>query len=527
MNELPNVRQRPSAAEWLERAFTPIDRLFGVVYGTRWNPLNHSGSLAIVCFLGLVISGLYLFLFYKVANPYASVQAIQGQWWAGRWIRSFHRYASDCALVATAVHAFKMFVAGKTWGPRMLAWVSGFVLVGATLLTGWTGMVMVWDVQGQLVAVEGAKLLDLVPIFSEPISRSFVRYDAMPPSFFFMNLFLHVAAPLGLVLLLWLHTSRLARPKVLPPRIVASIALATLVLVAMLWPVPMLPAADLQALPGRVVLDLFYGFWIPLARVVPSRLHAALWVAGTAVVLTAPLWWRPRRAWIKPSIVDTHRCTGCTQCYQDCPYDAISMVPREPPSRLSETVAQVDPVLCVGCGICAAACAPMGIGVPGLGGRDQLAAARRFMAEHRPTGREVIVAGCALGVGGAAASEIAAMPGVLYYPTACSGSFHTSTIELLVRCGYGGVYVLSCAPEDCQYREGAVWLHERMYNDREAELKARVDRKRVHLGAFSRVEVLAALASIAAFSADIHRGGVATGEADVALDEECEAKRVA
>jgi hypothetical protein len=39
--------------------------------------------------------------------------------------------------------------------------------------------------------------------------------------------------------------------------------------------------------------------------------------------------------------------------------------------------------------------------------------------------------------------------------------------------------ICGCPPRDCVGREGPKWLSERLYNDREAELQPRVDRRRV------------------------------------------------
>ena len=130
--------------------------------------------------------------------------------------------------------------------------------------------VMAWDEQGLAVAAAGARLLDLLPLFSEPISRTFAGGGAVPSSFFFMNLFLHVALPLGLAGLLWLHVSRLARPALLPPRPLLAGWLAFLVVVAVAAPAPLLAPADPLALPGRLRLDLLYTFWVPFAQAVKA-----------------------------------------------------------------------------------------------------------------------------------------------------------------------------------------------------------------------------------------------------------------
>ena len=44
-----------------------------------------------------------------------------------------------------------------------------------TLVSGWTGYVMVWDAFGEVIAREAARMLDALPILSEPISRAFTR----------------------------------------------------------------------------------------------------------------------------------------------------------------------------------------------------------------------------------------------------------------------------------------------------------------------------------------------------------------
>src|SRR3970040_2168756 len=63
-------------------------------------------------------------------------------------------------------------------------------------------------------------------------------------------------------------------------------------------------------------------------------------------------------------------------------------------------------------------------------------------------------------------------------PVDCAGSLHTSVVEYLVRSGAGGVLIVACPPRDCQNREGPKWLEQRLYHEREAELKDRGGRPR-------------------------------------------------
>jgi ferredoxin len=514
----PLHEPRPAASRWLDRRLRPLDALFNRVYGSPLNPLYKSGALAVTFLLLTLLTGVYLFILYKVADPYGSVARLDATR-LGSLMRSVHRYSADLAIVAVALHALKMLASGRTWGPRALAWVTGVFLIGVLLLCGWTGLVMAWDVQGQLVAIEGARLLDLLPLFSESISRSFTHPGSVDRAFFFMNLFLHVALPLGLAGLFWLHSSRVARPPVFPPRRIHYYAIGAVVALSLALPVPLPPRADMLAVPVGVPLDVFYAFWLPLARSVPAAAHLLFWLALAAAALSLPWWWRPARRDYPRSAVDESHCAGCTQCYMDCPYEAINMVARSTPSELSVFVARVDPALCVGCGICAGSCAPMGVGPAGRTGRDQLAAAADFLRRQRPTVDDVVLIACGYGPG--ARHELADSVGAVAFPGGCVGSVHTSVIELVLRWGVAGVYLLSCPDRDCLFREGPKWLRERVYNDREAELKARVDRRRVRIGSFAASETTTIQRAIAAFRASLEGLEPVVPERDAAIEAEC------
>lgn len=507
----------------LARADGAMNRL----YGWRHNPLYHSGTLVVALFLVLVITGIYLLFVYRVGAPYQSVAALGGQPWLGQWIRALHRYASDAAIVAVVVHALRMFAQGRSWGPRTLAWVTGLILVGVTLVCGWTGLVMVWDVPAQVLAQEGARLLDVLPIFGEPIGRAFVGERPIPAAFFFLNLFAHIAIPIGLGLLVWLHVSRVARPNLLPQRGLLWGMIALLLVLSLLWPAPLGPAADLFRLPGPAPYDAFYTFWLPLSRSLPAGIVWAIGAFLGVALLLVPRWTRPAPALEPPkSIVDEAICTGCEQCYVDCPYEAIEMLPRQGgigvDTGRSALVAHVHPELCVSCGICSGSCAPMGVGPPGRTGRDQLSAIRAFVAAAGLGPRDLVVIGCDR----SAALTVNGRPGVHLRPISCAGNLHTSVIEFCIRAGAGGVLVVSCPPRDCWNREGPKWTEQRLYHEREAELQARVDRRRVRFVHAGASETGVVLSAIDDFRATINALATAAGETDIDVVRDCPVESV-
>lgn len=489
------------------RVLARADALMNRVYGSRYNPLYHSGAITVGLLVVLLVTGLYLLLFYRLGAPYESVVRLNGQVWGGRWVRALHRFASDAAVLAAVIHAFRMYAQRRSWGPRALAWVSGVVLLVVVFVSGWTGYILVWDTQAQLLAVEGARLLDALPIFSEPISRSFTGERPVPTAFFFVTLFAHIAIPLSICVLLWVHVTRVSRPILLPTRPVLWGMIGALTAAAVLWPVPDGRPADLLRLPSDVPMDWFFGFWLPVTERLPA---GVVWVGIVVVVgaaVAVPWLTRPRGGRLPaPAQVNERTCTGCEQCVLDCPYDAIAMVARS--DGRAGLAAEVKADLCTSCGICVGSCPPMAIGVMGATGREQLAEIRSFLAEERPGSSDVVLVGC----GWSAARAEAARTGAKLFTVPCVGAMHSSTVEFLLRGGAGGVLVVGCAEHDGRTREGVTWARERLFAGRPADLKERVDRKRLGLVEASLGEDARLHDAARAFAAEIR--DLASREAD-------------
>ena len=104
----------------------------------------------------------------------------------------------------------------------------------------------------------------------------------------------------------------------------------------------------------------------------------------------------------------------------------------------------------------------------------------------------------------------------------CAGNLHSSVVEYLVRAGARGVLVVACPPRDCWGREGPTWLVERLFNEREAELKARVDRRRVRVAHASLHDGRALETALHDFGRALARLDAPAGEDGIEVDTECE-----
>jgi coenzyme F420-reducing hydrogenase delta subunit len=163
----------------------------------------------------------------------------------------------------------------------------------------------------------------------------------------------------------------------------------------------------------------------------------------------------------------------------------------------------------------------MGVGPPGRTGRDQL---RELAAELIPRlaagGPAVVAVCCAQAPGGHVAALRAR--GAVIHPVSCAGNLHTSAIELLLREGATGVAVCACPPRDCTGREGPKWLMQRLWHEREAELQARVDRRRIRVVTLTPGNRSEALAEFDGFARVVAALAAPERDGAGALVAECE-----
>lgn len=483
-----HIPRRPTFSRAIARIVRPLNAVFDFLYHSEYNPIYRSGTLAIGLTVVLIITGVYLLFFYSVADPYSSVVTIQQQIWLGRWIRALHRYSTDAALIAIFFHVLQLLAHGKTWGPRTLAWVSGIMLFFLFLISAWTGYVMVWDQQGQALALAGARVLQAFPFLHDELGSAFSGQLKVPSSFFFMNLFLHVALPLGLIIGVWIHTARLARTVwfPIPPLFIGSVI--GLTLLALLFPAILLPEADLLSIVGKIPIDLFLGFWIPLLDVATPLSILAGWLIFFIAAASLPWWCRPREA-APTSAVDVETCNGCTQCVRDCPYEAIRMIPHPNGKHL---LAQVSPELCVSCAICTASCHDLAIGPPDRDGKAQLTRAKNLLDSfpaQTPLGAKIVVIGCWHNdsVPEFLQGLTLKNPNILFFGLNCCGTLNSKTIELFLQHCRGALLV-GCAARNCMNRDGLKLLSGRIFEKRVPFLARDINRKRIAICAHSEHE---------------------------------------
>ncbi len=477
----------------LDAGFVRLDAAVQRVLPVELNPFAQTGAVAFASLIVAVVTGVVLVIWYKpsAVQAYASLEALRG-FSAGQVMRSLHRYSSDACMAFSLLHALRLFVARRFGGARWLAWITGVLLVGLLWFVGWLGYWLVWDERARQVALGSARLVDGLPIFAEPFSLAFLMDRTVRPLLFFVVFFLHMLLPLAMGVALWLHLARLVKPRHWPRRTLLWWTLGSLLVLSLILPGTSAGPAHMTEVPRAFSLDAWY--LLPLW--LTDRLGgAALWtllLVGGLVVLSLP-WTLPRRR-VVAATVTTSRCNDCKQCARDCPYDAITMVPRTD-DRPFALQAQVDPSKCVGCGICVGSCDSAGTDVPALPLIDTRHRVDGWLDTARARGEApAVLFACATSA--AAAFEVdpetgasPALPGWRVLGVPCAGWVHPLVIERALRHGASGVLVIGCGPGEPVYRDGGRLTRLRLVGEREPRLRAdKVPGGRLHFAQLPRTD---------------------------------------
>ena len=476
-----------SIRERLNRATERVEDGFTAAFGARHNPMHQLGALSIFFFWIVLISGIYLFIFYNttLGGAYDSLERItHDHWWHAGIMRSLHRYAAGAAVITIILHLSREFLRDRYWGFRWYSWFSGVPLLWMLFIFGITGYWMVWDQLAQYVALSTAELLDVLPIFSEPMARNFILEDVLTERFFTLMAFIHlVGMPIVMVLGLWFHMLRITRPRIHPSRTLVLGTMAALLVLSLVHPAVSQAPADMGTVPGQVSINWLY---LAIYPIMDATSPHFVWtvILGLSILLSVLPWITFRRQ--EPvAVVRLDNCSGCGFCADDCPYGAIDLLHFAGSGKARQ--AQVDPALCASCGICTGSCpssspfrnvSPLvsGIEMPQAPMEGIKQRIERALGSVRNENVRILVVGCEHSVDVNRLSR----PGVAPLALQCTGMMPPSTLDHAFRSGGAdGILVTGCECDDCHFRWGNRWMEDRLDGERPPYFSGRNHRNRI------------------------------------------------
>ena len=278
--------------------FMRIENIFNVAFGDKLNPFYHLGTISFWQFWLLVGTGLYLYIFAEtgINDAYQSVERItHNQWWAGGIMRSIHRYATDGMILTMILHLLRHFAYDRYRGFRSFSWLTGVALIWLVYIAGVNGFMLVWDKLAQFVVIATAEWFDVLPMFNGTLIRNFLYLESVNSRLFTLLAFVHIGAPLIVVIIMWIHVQRVPRAHINPPRPISIAVTLMFVVLALVKPILSQGGeADMSVVPTNIDFDWFE---LPVLALVyvTNPLHLWFWVLGLTALLFLTPWLPPKR----------------------------------------------------------------------------------------------------------------------------------------------------------------------------------------------------------------------------------------
>ena len=211
------VDERAGAAPFLRRALR-------YVFPDHWSFLL--GEIALYSFVVLVLTGIYLTLFFepslkdtiyqgsyeplrgqRMSEAYKSVVDISFEVKAGLLVRQTHHWAADVFVVAIVLHLMRVFFTGAFRKPREVTYYVGLTMLMFALLEGFLGYSLVDDLlSGMGLAIAYGVVLSL-PVVGASLGMLIwgAPYPGVPEFESRMYVFHVFLLPIAIATLLAIH----------------------------------------------------------------------------------------------------------------------------------------------------------------------------------------------------------------------------------------------------------------------------------------------------------------------------------
>lgn len=269
------------------------------------------GGIALFLLTVQVLTGVLLMVYYRPAQPWASIQRIALEVPFGNLMRSIHHWAANLLILTLFAHMFSTFFMKAYRRPREFTWLSGVFLLALMLAFGFSGYLLPWDELSFFATRVGITEIEKAPLLGSLLADLArggpdVTVDTIG-RFYVLHVTVLPVILLGLVglHLLFVQVQGMSEPDsfaALPPErrryskffaefLFAEIPIwlclgVLLVALATLWPRALTPEADpFAAAPENIKPEWWFLSQFQLLKLFPGRIE----VVGMALLTLLPL----------------------------------------------------------------------------------------------------------------------------------------------------------------------------------------------------------------------------------------------
>jgi len=180
------------------------------------------GIISFALFVLLVLTGIYLMLYYHPSVPqaYRDMKDLEFVVSNGRFIRNFHRWAAHGMVAVVFLHLLRVFYAGAYRPPKQFNWVVGVILFLLTLLLSYTGYLLPWDQLALWGISVGTNMLGYAPVIGGKVRFLLLGGHIVGENALLRFYVLHVfILPLAMTVLLGVHFWRVRKDGGITPLI--------------------------------------------------------------------------------------------------------------------------------------------------------------------------------------------------------------------------------------------------------------------------------------------------------------------
>jgi quinol-cytochrome oxidoreductase complex cytochrome b subunit len=131
------------------------------------------GSATLFLFAIQTITGIFLSVYY-VPSPdhaYESIQYIMNGVAFGWLIRGIHHWGASLMVLTVFLHMLRTFYFAAYKYPREVTWITGVVLLLATVGMGFTGYLLPWNQRAYWATTVGTEIAGTAPFIGDFILR--------------------------------------------------------------------------------------------------------------------------------------------------------------------------------------------------------------------------------------------------------------------------------------------------------------------------------------------------------------------